>query len=151
MTDRRPAAMHSEHRRHVDATPEAVWRTLEQVERYRVWWPWLRRFDGRTLATGERWTCTVRSALRYPVRFSVDLQEVVAEARVGALVDGDVAGRAVLDLVPQGRGTDLVLVADLHAAHPWLQRLERWARPIARFGHDRIIERALAELASRVR
>lgn len=128
-----------------------MWVTLEQVERYRSWWPWLRSFDGRALAEGERWACSVQPPLPYRVRFTIELVEVVEADHVTASIGGDVAGTARIDLVPCGTGTELQLTAELRAATRWLGRVERWAHPVARFGHDRIIDRALDQLARRVR
>lgn len=143
--------MRSERRTPLDAPPEAVWAALRQVERYRSWWPWLRSFDGRSLATGERWTCSVQPPLPYRVRFTIELVDVVEAGHVTASIGGDVAGTARLDLVPLGAGTELQLTAELRAATRWLRQVERWAHPVARFGHDRIIDRALGQLAERVR
>lgn len=142
--------MRSERRTPLGADPDVVWRALEQVDRYRAWWPWLRAFDGRSLATGQRWSCSVQPPLPYRVRFTIDLVEVVAASHVRATVGGDVAGVARLDLVPTATGTDLLLTAELSAANRWLRHVERWAHPVARFGHDRIIDRALGQLAHRV-
>ena len=142
-------SMHTERSTRIAAAPDAVWDTLRQVDRYRDWWPWLRSFDARGLEQGDRWTCTVRPPLPYQVTFTIVLEDVVGGEAVAARVEGDVEGEARIDLVPDTDGTDLRLVADLHAATPWLRRLDRWARPVARFGHDRIIDRALADLARR--
>ncbi|WP_421122068.1 hypothetical protein ACE2AJ_03910 [Aquihabitans daechungensis] len=102
------------------------------------------------LATGGRWSCTVQPPLPYRVRFTIDLQGVDDGTSVTAVVGGDIAGPARIELVPDGTGTVLVLTAELQAARRWLQFLERWAHPVARFGHDQIIDRALADLAARV-
>ena len=128
-----------------------MWATLEQVERYRSWWPWLRSFDGRALAAGERWACSVQPPLPYRVRFTIELVEVVEADHVTASIGGDVAGTARIDLVPRGTGTELQLTAELRAATRWLGQVERWAHPVARFGHDRIIDHALGQLARRLR
>jgi hypothetical protein len=86
----------------------------------------------------------------YRVAFTIDLLTVVEATTVTAEVGGDVAGTARIDLTATADGTELQLVADLHAERPWLQRVERLARPVARFGHDRILDHALAQLAARV-
>ncbi|MGN6693727.1 MAG: SRPBCC family protein [Aquihabitans sp.] len=143
--------MRSDRRVVLDASPAQVWATLEQVDRYRSWWPWLRRLEAERLAAGEAWRCTVTPSLPYRVAFDVLLDEVAEETTVAATVRGDVVGAARIDLAPDGDGTALRLTADLQAANPWLRRLERWAPPVARVGHDQIIDGALAQLAQQVR
>jgi uncharacterized protein YndB with AHSA1/START domain len=150
MTERRAQAMHTERSVRLAASPPMVWRTLQQVDRYRAWWPWLRAFDARSLEAGDSWACTVQPPAPYRVTFTIDLVEVVDAEAVVAAIDGDVAGTARIDLVAGDGETELRLTADLQAARPWLQRVERWARPIARFGHDRVIDRALAQLSRQI-
>jgi hypothetical protein len=127
-----------------------VWERLEEVDQYRTWWPWLTSFDGGRLDVGERWRCTVQPALPYRVRFDVELTEVVKASSVAATVSGDVAGTARIALELEADGTSLQFLADLRGASRWLHWLERWAGPVARFGHDQIVDGALAELGRRV-
>ena len=150
MTTTRAGAVHSGRRILIEAPPAQVWAALEQVDRYQAWWPWLRSFDARTLSAGDTWSCTVQPPLPYRVRFTIELGAVSHRRPVQATVAGDVAGAARIDLEPHPAGTVLALSADLHAASRWLRLVERWAPPVARFGHDRIIDRAMSELAARV-
>ena len=78
--------------------PAALWAALTSVDRYRSWWPWLRRFDGVSFVEGAHWRCAVRAPFGYPVRFEVVLDEVVAGRSAAAVVAGDIAGHARLDV-----------------------------------------------------
>ncbi|MCU1369470.1 MAG: hypothetical protein JWO77_664 [Ilumatobacteraceae bacterium] len=142
--------MHSERRTFIEASPASVWAAILRVEDYQEWWSWLRAFDGHRLVAGDRWRCTVKPPLPYRVRFIIELHEVETASSVAATLDGDIAGSARIDLVPRRTGTDLLLVADLHAVNPWLRRLERWAHPVAQSGHDHIIDSALQEFVDHV-
>ena len=147
MAERDADTIHSERRAHYDAAPEVIWASIEQLPQYRSWWPWLRRFDAGGLADGERWTCTVRPPLPYQVSFELLLHDVVPARSVAATIDGDIAGTARIELAPAGGGTDLTLVAEVRAASAFLRRLDRLAGPVARYGHDHIIDKALAQFA----
>ncbi|HVT75434.1 MAG TPA: hypothetical protein VHD87_00275, partial [Acidimicrobiales bacterium] len=81
------------------ARPRAeVWAAMGDVGSYQRWWPWLRAFEARALASGEAWHCTVRPPLPYTVTFIIAFEDVVAERHAHAHVSGDVAGDATLTL-----------------------------------------------------
>ncbi len=133
--------------------PAELWSALTSVERYRSWWPWLRRFDGVSFSEGAHWTCAVRAPLLYPVRFVVVLEEVVAGRSAAAVVTGDIAGHARLDVVAAGvgggLGSELRLRSTL-ASRRWLLRaIARLAPPVARFGHDRLLDTGVRQFRKR--
>ncbi len=134
--------------------PAALWSALTAVDRYRSWWPWLRRFDGVAFTEGARWRCVVRAPLGYPVRFDVILDEVVAGRTAVATVAGDIAGHARLDVVTDadadaGGGSRLHLQSTL-ASERWLLRIvARVAPPVARFGHDRLLDTGVRQFRRR--
>ena len=132
----------------VDASPAAVWRTLAAVDDYPGWWPWLRRFEARALVDGERWSCTVKPPLPYTVSFDLVLHDVVARRSVAAEVEGEIVGSARVDLHRHGPGTELALVSDLEPARTFLVGLSRLAAPVARYGHEFIIDSALEQFVA---
>ncbi len=127
----------------MDASPAEVWRVLADVDGYPSWWPWLRRFDASCLGDGERWSCTVKPPLPYTVSFDLVLRDVVARRSVAADVEGEILGTARVDLRRRGSGTELDLVSDLEPSRTFLVGLSRLAGPVARFGHEFIIDAAL--------
>ncbi len=132
----------------VEATPAEVWRILADVDDYPGWWPWLRRFDASRLADGERWSCTVKPPLPYTVSFDLVLRDVVTGRSVAADVEGEIVGSARVDLRRHGTGTELNLVSDLEPSRTFLVGLSRLAGPIARFGHEFIIDAALDQFVT---
>lgn len=134
----------------VAADPGRLWDLLADVAAYPTFWPWLRRFDGRALAAGETWRGVI--AVRGPLRLAVavHLDEVVAGRSVVAHLGGDLSGRARIDLGPVDGGTALRLAATLVPERRALRALTRAARPVAQASHDRVIARALGQLADHV-
>lgn len=107
---------------------------------YRRWWPWLVRFDGTALAAGERWRCTVQPPLPYTLRFAVVLRGVSPGESVAADVEGDIVGTARVELATDGDHTAVRLVSALAPANRVLRQVARVARPVARFGHDWVLD-----------
>ena len=131
---------HSDRRYELPSSPDRVWAHIGRVEQYPSWWPWLRGFDGERLAAGDVWACTVQPPLPYVVRFQVHLDEVVAPSHVQASVTGDVEGRARLELHENDMGSTARLVSDLGPGTQWLRAIARVASPVARFGHDWVLD-----------
>jgi hypothetical protein len=133
-------------------TAAELWDRLQRVEAYTTWWPWLRDFDGRHLAAGEVWSCTVQPPLPYAVRFTVAFDDVDAGQRVDTTIGGDIAGTATLHLL-EGDGNDaggasaLRLVADLSPRKRSMQALSTLARPLATFGHHWVLDTGARQFA----
>lgn len=129
-----------------------MWDAFTEVGRYRRWWPWLADFDGTSFAEGERWSCEVSPPLPYRLTFSVTLTEVVPTEFVRAEVDGDIEGWAELSAVDApGKvaaeapaadelGCELRLRSALSPHNPVLKVVTLSARPVARFGHDWVLD-----------
>jgi uncharacterized protein YndB with AHSA1/START domain len=129
--------------------PADLWSALTAVDRYRRWWPWLRRFDGRSFSEGAHWRCEVRSPLLYRVRFEVVLDEVVGGRSASVTVVGDIAGHARLDVTPREDGSRLRLVSVLAPHSRLLQTIGRLVPPVARLGHDRLLDTGVRQFRAR--
>lgn len=139
----------SERRFVFPAPPEEVWARLAETDRYPRWWPWLTSFESDGLVAGARWRCTVRPPLRYAVRFTVDLDEVVPTHLLTARVAGDVAGRARIDLADHADGCELRLGSVLQPTGRALSFAATVATPIVRWGHDWVLDTGARQFVSR--
>jgi hypothetical protein len=154
------------HRYELPLSPEMVWSLMSGVENYRSWWPWLREFEGRGLSLGDEWRCMVQPPVPYLVRFRVVIDHVEAPSLVRARVLGDVVGDATLTLEKMesrvGQNGDAAAagapgvtgcVATLHSSlapgNTALAIVSRFAAPIARFGHDWVLDSAARQFIAR--
>jgi hypothetical protein len=138
---------------------EEVWAQISQVSNYRVWWPWLRAFEASALAEGEEWRCEVQPPVPYPVRFRVRIEHVEAPALVRARVLGDVVGLAQLTLedadaggtagAEVGAGCIATLRSSLAPGNTALRLVSRFAGPVARFGHDWVLDSGARQFIAR--
>jgi uncharacterized protein YndB with AHSA1/START domain len=138
----------SDRRFRFDADRDTVWRALTAVDAYPAWWPWLRDFDGRALAAGERWRCTVQPPLPYRLRFTLGIDEVVEGERVAATLSGDLVGTAHLELAATASGSEIRLVSSLEPAHVVVRGVARIAQPVARYGHDWVLRTGVRQFAA---
>lgn len=128
----------------VGVSTTELWAVLADVPAYPTFWPWLRSFDGRRLATGERWHGVIDALGPLRLGVTITLTEVVPQRSVSARISGDLTGTARLVLAPGA----LHLTAALAPERRALVRLTRWARPVAEASHDRVISRAIAQLTT---
>lgn len=126
-----------------------VWRALESVWEYQRWWPWLRHFDARALAGGERWVARIRVPLPWALRFELDLRHVSAPEHVEASLSGDIEGTASITVACDGAGSTIRLQSALAPRHRLLRAVNRWAPPVSRFVHDRVVDDAFRQFAER--
>jgi hypothetical protein len=127
----------------------AVWAAMADVGSYRRWWPWLRAFEARALASGEQWRCTVRPPLPYTVSFVIAFSDVVAEEHAVARVTGDIEGTADLTLRDVAGATEVVVRSDLQPRSGFLRVLATTLPPVARYGHDWILSTGAAQFEAR--
>ena len=141
--------VHSDRRFRFDADPPRFWAAVGSVEDYPRWWPWLRSFEAKGLIEGDQWRCTVKPPLPYVVRFTVHLDEVVPEQHIRARVSGDIAGTALLGVEPDGQGCTVHLVSELRPANVALRVMATVGRPLARHGHDWVLDIGAGQFAAR--
>lgn len=141
--------LESDRRFRFPVPPEAFWAAAGATGEYTRWWPWLRTFDGRGLVAGDRWRCTVRPPLRYTVRFTVHLEEVVAPEVIVASVAGDIAGWARLAVVPEPDGCEVHLTSALSPESRVFGVVALLAGPLLRRGHDWILDTGADQFARR--
>jgi uncharacterized protein YndB with AHSA1/START domain len=139
----------TEHRYELPLPREDVWRLITDVTSYRSWWPWLRKFDALALVEGEAWRCEVQPPVPYLVRFGVAIEHVEATKLVRATVDGDVVGEATLTLDDADAGCVATLHSSLAPGNTALRLVSRFAAPIARFGHDWVLDSGARQFIDR--
>lgn len=127
-----------------------VWGLIGQMANYRRWWPWLRSFEATALAVGEEWCCEVQPPVPYPVRFRVEIEHIEAPTLVRSGVRGDVVGDAVLTLDEAQGGCVATLRSSLAPGNAALQLVSRFAGPIAKFGHDWVLDSGARQFIARV-
>jgi uncharacterized protein YndB with AHSA1/START domain len=144
-----PGSITSAHRFDIPIGRAEMWDIISDVDAYRSWWPWLRRFQATGLTQGGHWHCEVQPPLPYVVRFQVHLVEVEAPVRIEAEVTGDVVGSAHFTLLDQGESCVAELQSTLAPSSPHLRFVARLASPIARFGHDWVLESGARQFVQR--
>jgi hypothetical protein len=157
-----PGAITTVHRYPLPLGREEVWARIADVSSYRAWWPWLRSFEAVALAEGEEWRCEVQPPVPYPVRFRVAIEHIEVPSQVRARVLGDVIGHAVLTLEEAEAGSDghgggaetgtgcvATLRSSLAPGNTALQLVSRFAGPVARFGHDWVLNSGARQFVAR--
>lgn len=131
--------------------PAELWERISVIDDYPQWWPWLREFDGRALAHGDVWRCTVQPPLPYTVRFRLAIGEVIAGRSVRATLTGDIVGTARLEIVPAADGCVVRLVSSIAPDNRVLRIVAAAARPVARSGHNWVLDTGARQFAARAR
>jgi hypothetical protein len=123
-----------------DVPPQRLWERMTAVDEYRTWWPWLHGLDADRFEPGASWTCVIQPPLPYTLRFDLRLVAVEAPTLAIARLEGDIVGDAQLDVVAAGAGAQARLVSDLAPGNRMLRAVAGVARPLARFGHDWVLD-----------
>jgi uncharacterized protein YndB with AHSA1/START domain len=144
-----PGTITTVHRYDLPLPREDVWRLITDVASYRSWWPWLRKFDAAAFAEGESWRCEVQPPMPYLVRFGVEIDHVEEAKLVRATVGGDVVGEATLAFDDSDAGCVATLHSSLAPGNRALRLVSRFAAPIARFGHDWVLDSGARQFIAR--
>jgi uncharacterized protein YndB with AHSA1/START domain len=144
-----PGSITTVHRYELPLPRKDVWSLISDVSQYRSWWPWLRAFDAPALAAAEVWRCEVQPPMPYLVRFRVVIGQVDEAELVQATVEGDVVGWATLTLQDAETGCTATLHSSLAPGNTALRLVSRFAGPIARFGHDWVLDSGARQFIAR--
>lgn len=127
-------------------TPDQLWATVERFDRFESWWGWLRDFraDEGGLVAGNVLHGTVVPPVPYRLRLDVRLRHCHRPLLVEAAVDGDLSGWAMLRLEDADDGTRAEVAWSLEMRSGPLRVAARVAYPLMRWGHDRVVDMAVA-------
>ncbi len=127
-------------------TPGRLWATIERFDLFESWWGWLREFqaDGAGLVAGNTLHGTVVPPVPYRLRLDIRLQRCDRPRSVQAAVGGDLSGRAVLRLEDADGGTRVAVAWSLEMRSLPLRFASRVAYPLMRWGHDQVVDMAVA-------
>ena len=126
-----------------------VWAAIGRVSDYPQLWPWLRDFHGEAITPGAVWRCTVQPPLPYVLRFTITIDEVDPPGLVTATISGDLSGSARLTLEDHGTRCEGELISTLAPEQPLLRLMAQLAPPVARFGHDWVLETGARQFAAK--
>ena len=119
--------------------PGELWAVLTRTDDFRRWWPWLREFSGDGLVAGGRSVCLVRAPVPYTLRFTVVVRALEQGRLVDAVVYGDLAGPARLEVGSNGDGSAARLTWEMELRRPALRAAARSGRPLMEWGHDWVV------------
>lgn len=131
--------------------PNELWETIERFDRFESWWAWLREFraDTERLVAGNVLHGMVIPPVPYRLRLDIGLEASERPQVVEARIDGDVRGFAVMRLEPVDHGTQVTVVWSMDMVSRPLRLAARLAYPLMRWGHDRVVEMAVAGFRQR--
>jgi len=132
--------------------PETVWAAIEQTNEFAGWWGWLGdfRFEGHGLQRGSALVGVVNPPLPYHMHIRVDLEDCVRPETIDAAVHGDLEGRANLVFAPDRLGTLATATWTLEMMQSPMRSVARFAHPLLRWGHDRVVDATVASFRRQV-
>lgn len=124
----------------VAASRERCWEALSHTDDYTDWWPWLRDLEADDgLSPGSVARGVIKAPLPYTLSVEIRIDSVAPGHRLDAVIGGDLAGPARLEIAERPGGSDLHLSWDLELRAAMLRRLAVVGRPVMLWGHDRIV------------
>jgi hypothetical protein len=121
--------------------PPELWRAMEEMDRFEVWWSWLEEFrlEGDSLAEGAVLHGVIAPPLPYRMRIRVELTHCDPCRHVDALVHGDLEGEAQLDLRHAGTGSIVDVAWTVEMMQRPMRMASRFAHPLMQWGHDMVV------------
>jgi carbon monoxide dehydrogenase subunit G len=124
-------------------TPDELWSSIEHVEEFERWWPWLQEFtlEGGSLRRGAVMHGVVAPPLPYRINVDVELVACRRPTSIDAVVHRDLEGTASLRIRPSGpAGCTVEAEWSVEMMQKPMRLASRFAHPLLRWGHDRVVE-----------
>ncbi|MFZ0667983.1 MAG: hypothetical protein WAM97_19715 [Acidimicrobiales bacterium] len=134
--------------------PGALW---DAIERFDTFFAWLQEFriEGNGLTAGSVLFGVVAPPVPYRMRVRVEILDAVRDHSIEAAVHGDLEGVAHLLTVPRRTragtpGTRVEIEWAVEMMQAPMRLASRFAYPLLRFGHDRVVDATVASFRRRV-
>ncbi|MBF6554595.1 MAG: SRPBCC family protein [Acidimicrobiales bacterium] len=135
-----------------DLAPDRLWDSIEEVDQFERWWPWLTEFrlEGDGLSAGSVLHGVVTPPLPYRMRLRVELVDCDRPHAIDATIGGDLIGIGRLRLRPAAEGTLAEVSWRVEMRQPAMRLASRIGRPVLQWGHDRVVEVTVAGFRQRI-
>lgn len=129
---------------HFDASAEAVWEAIADVEGWPQWWPGIEEVvplepggaDG--LGALRRYVCL--SVLPFRLTFTGRVTRIEPLRLLEGHVEGDVEGTGCCFLEPDGDGTAVRYEWRIRTTRVWMNQLGAFAQPLFRWNHEALMQ-----------
>lgn len=149
-------AYHFVTRWHVQATPDEVYRTLEDVDALAVWWPSV-YLDVKVLEKGQKGgvgkvvELYTKGWLPYTLRWKFRVTHTDFPNGFALEAIGDFVGQGVWTFTPNGSGTTIIYDWQIEAEKPLLKKLSGLMKPIFSMNHEWAMTKGLESLELELR
>jgi hypothetical protein len=132
--------------------PAELWRAMEEMDRFEMWWSWLEEFrlEGDSLQAGSVLHGVIAPPLPYRMRIRVELTHCDPCRHVDALVHGDLEGEAQLDMRDAGTGSIVDVAWTVEMMQRPMRMASRFAHPLMQWGHDMVVAVTVAGFRRRL-
>jgi uncharacterized protein YndB with AHSA1/START domain len=138
----------------IGASPEQVWRVLEDPTSWPTWWRWLRRATvldpGRGDGVGGRYRFEFRTALRYTLAFESETLRIAPPSLWESRVTGELAGTGLWEVTERDGGSGIRYTWIVATTKGWMNVIAPVARPAFSWNHRVIMDDFAAGLARRL-
>ena len=118
----------------IQASPDAIYEVLKDGERYQDWW---KPAYLRTEKVGEKKVrALVRALLPYTLEFTTELIRDEPPRELELRSTGELEGRGLWVLKPNGGSTDVYFYWDVRTHKPLLRWLSFLLKPLFKKNHD---------------
>ncbi|MCU1376463.1 MAG: polyketide cyclase, partial [Actinomycetia bacterium] len=131
-----------------DVHVEELWAVVSDTSRFPEWWPWLEADGLGPLEPGTVAQFKVDPPLPYKLELTVAVQRVEPSALVEAMVSGDLAGPARMEVAADGDGSTARLAWSLEVQRRLLVVGEKVARPAMVWGHNTVVAKGLERFSA---
>jgi hypothetical protein len=127
-------------------TPQHLWNKIQEFDQFEHWWPWLTdlRIEGHDLAVGTVLHGVVTPPLPYRMGIRIEVLDVQPSRAVDTAIGGDLIGEGQLRLRGENGSTCAEVAWTVEMRQPAMRLAARFARPLLQWGHDRVVESAVA-------
>ena len=138
----------------IGATPEQVWRALEDPTTWPAWWRWLRRAvvlaPGRDDGVGRTYRFELRTALPYTLAFESETVRIAAPLLWETHATGELAGTGLWEVTERGGGSLIKYIWIVATTKRWMNVVAPVARPAFNWNHHVIMRDFARGLARRL-
>jgi Polyketide cyclase / dehydrase and lipid transport len=138
----------------IGATPEQVWRVLEDPTTWPAWWRWLRRVEvlgpGRGDAVGARCRFEFRTRLPYTLAFESETVRIAPPSLWESRVTGELAGTGLWEVAEREAACVVRWIWIVATTKRWMNVLAPVARPAFSWNHRMLMHDLATGLARRL-